>query len=126
VVTAAGAAVAVSLGSGIASASPSVWGKTYAEAAAALKNAGFTPVVAVKVGDRLAQYDRLVTGQVDESTPTFGNKKYAINHAKTVLLTLNCYPTPASPTEPGYSAADPNAAWLKNRNAAIAAQAPEK
>ncbi|UUO02937.1 hypothetical protein M4D79_06855 [Mycolicibacterium novocastrense] len=99
---------------GVATASPSVWGKTFAEASTELNNAGYTAVVATQLGDKLPQPECLVTSQRDASTP------FASPNAKRqVYLSLNCYPEPASESSAGYSAANPNSEWLDNRNAAV-------
>lgn len=113
----AGMAVASALSSaGIATASPSVWGKTFAEASAELNNAGYTAVVATQLGDKVTQSECLVTSQRDASTA------FEPNARRQVYLSLNCYPQPASAASPGYSAANPNSEWLERRNAAQESQ----
>ncbi len=60
-----GSASAVFLSSGVAWASPDMTGKSYSDASAALKGAGFTPVVQSVVGDKTAQGDCTVIYQTD-------------------------------------------------------------
>jgi hypothetical protein len=71
---AAGEAWAMLLTSAVASAasSPDVTGKTFSDAQTALKQAGFTAVVANTFGDKLAQGDCKVIGQRDLPTGLTG------------------------------------------------------
>ncbi|MDT5133127.1 MAG: hypothetical protein QOE41_2438 [Mycobacterium sp.] len=96
-----------SLSTGTANASPDVSGKSFSEASSALANAGYTVVVGSTVGDKLAQSDCLVTSQQDLVPSSFGRKQYRSVRTNTVVLSLNCYPRPASAPEPGSSASNP-------------------
>jgi hypothetical protein len=117
VIAVAGGASAALLGAGVTDASPSVWGKTYSDAKNVLSGAGYNVVVGTTVGDQLPEPDCLVTSQTDAYAPTYGPSQYAGVKNKTVTLALNCYPTPASEKQSGYSAANPDAKWLQNKNA---------
>jgi hypothetical protein len=50
---------------GVAGASPDMTGKTFSEASAALKMAGYTPIVSIAIGDKTAQGDCKVVRQQD-------------------------------------------------------------
>ena len=117
VLAVAGGASAALFGAGVADASPSVWGKTYADASAVLQKAGYTVVVGTTVGDQLPQAQCLVTSQTDSVPSSYGPSQFAGVKGKTVTVALNCYPTPASGTQSGYSAANPDAKWLQSHNA---------
>ena len=117
VLTVAGGASAALLSASVAGASPSVWGKTYSEASQTLKSAGYNVVVGTTVGDQVPMGQCLVTSQIDAAPPTWGPDQYMALKSKTVTLALNCYPTPASGSQSGYSAANPDAKWLQNKNA---------
>jgi hypothetical protein len=104
---------AISLSGGVAAASPDMTGKTYSDAQSALKQAGFTAVLSVAVGDKLAQGDCKVIHQHDMTPgiaswitsntvnnvfvggdqptnftgPGYGNQPTAGR----VMLTLSCY-----------------------------------
>jgi len=126
-ITSAAIAAATSiplLGSGVAGAAtaPDETGKKYSEAVADLKKAGYTVEVSTTFGDQLPQSDCLVASQHNESQMKFGTKKYVTNESKNVLVSLSCYPTPASTTSAGYSAANPAADALNKQNAARAGQ----
>jgi PASTA domain len=71
---AAGEAFALMLTSAVAAAasSPDMTGKTFSDAQTALKQAGFTAVVANTFGDKLAQGDCTVIGQRDLPTGLTG------------------------------------------------------
>ena len=117
VVAVAGGASVSLLGAGVADASPSVWGKSYSEATAILHKAGYQVIIGSTVGDQLAQGDCLVTSQSDSIPSAYGPEQFQTMKAKTVTVALNCYPTPASDTQAGMSAANPNAKWLHDKNA---------
>jgi hypothetical protein len=117
VLAVAGGASAALFSAPIADASPSVWGKTYSDAQATLQRAGYTVVVGTTVGDQLPQSQCLVTSQTDSTPPAYGPSQFAGVKGKTVTVALNCYPTPASGTQAGYSAANPDAKWLQSHNA---------
>jgi hypothetical protein len=113
---AVGSAGAAFLSSGVAVASPDMTGESYSDASAALKGAGFTPIVQSVVGDKTAQGDCTVIRQKDVtpglaawvtsntvngvfvggdqptnfSGPGYGNEP----SAGRVMLTLACYPGP--------------------------------
>ncbi|MDP9164624.1 MAG: hypothetical protein M3O32_00900 [Actinomycetota bacterium] len=88
----------------IAAATPDVVGMTYDKASSALSGAGFTAVVATRVGDRKSQADCMVTNARVESVAQRGN------HPTTgtkVSVSLNCYAAAASVKSPGFSVASP-------------------
>jgi hypothetical protein len=60
-----GTASMVLFSAGVAAASPDMSGKSFSEAQAALKQAGYTAVAATKIGDKTAQSDCKVIGQRD-------------------------------------------------------------
>jgi hypothetical protein len=124
----AGAASMIWLATGVAAASPDLSGKTFAQAQASLKLAGYTALVGSVIGDKTAQSDCTVIGQQDltggfpsswltsETTngvflggdrpmlytsPGFGN----VPTTGQVILTLACYRVgdagPARPTGSG-------------------------
>lgn len=90
-ILAAAAASLILWNTGVATASPDVSGKTFAEAQPVLQEAGYTVVVANTVGDKLAQSDCTVVRQQDSTPTPFGTKKYQIAPHQ-VMLTLNCNP----------------------------------
>ncbi len=105
--------------------SPSVTGQTYSDASAALRGAGFTPVVATTVGDQKAWPDCLVVNDVQQTVQPPPNSAGSVTNE--VLVSLNCYSTEASATSAGYSAASPEgrtlaAAAKEKANEAKAAQ----
>ena len=94
-----------------AATSPDVTGKTYSDAQAALKSAGFTAVIATTVGDKTPQSSCKVVRQQDfPITAVFvgGDQPtlYPVNlpqipTSNQVLLTLVCYPaSDASQSQP--------------------------
>jgi hypothetical protein len=114
---AAGAAMSLSsAGAAGAQGAPDVTGKTYSEAAATLKNAGFTARLAATVGDQLSQNDCLVSSQaVLASTSSFGPAQFNGGGGNNiVMLSLNCNGTLASAGESGNSAASPQGREAKN------------
>src|SRR6185312_10342443 len=119
---AAAFACAIWLGCGAATASPSVTGKSYSDASSALQQAGFTPIVASVVGDKLSQKDCIVVAQHDRpngmtggwpgsATPNgvfvgAGHGRNQQNRSGSpvsaagtnqVLVSLSCYAKDASP-----------------------------
>jgi hypothetical protein len=109
----------VLMSTAVADAAPSVTGQTYGDASAALSTSGFTPTVAVTVGDRLPKEKCLVVGQRNESVAQQGTHSTA---GKTVALSLNCESQQASATKPGFSAASPEGRAAKAAATAAAAQ----
>ena len=78
-----------------AGAAPDQTGQTFAEAKAALANAGYAPVVSSSVGDKVAQDDCLVVRQQTTTAPPFvGGGVSAPSSKPRVLLSLNCDPPP--------------------------------
>jgi hypothetical protein len=103
-----------------ARATPSVTGQTYGDASSALSGAGFKPIVAVTVGDRLPKEKCLVVSQRGESVAQAGSHSTA---GTTVALSLNCNNPEATATKPGFSAASPEGRAAKAAAAAAAATA---
>lgn len=116
-VCAAAAMTVITAGPAEASAPPSVEGKTYSDAQAALSGAGFTPVVSTTLGDQKKWPDCLVTNEVERSVPPPEDSSGSTTNE--VLVSLNCYSTEASAKSAGYSAASPE-------GRAIAAAAKQK
>jgi hypothetical protein len=106
---------------GQAAATPTVTGQTYADAASTLSSAGFKPIVAVTVGDRLPKEKCLVVSQRGESIAQKGSHSVA---GTTVALSLNCDNQEASATKPGFSAASPEGRAAKAADAAAATTSP--
>jgi beta-lactam-binding protein with PASTA domain len=102
-VGAAGVALTLVGNSGIAQAAPDVSGQTYAKAKQALSQAGLTPIVATRVGDRVEE-DKCIVDRVQDANFTNGTGTAA---SATVYVYLNCYGNPASTTSPGYSSQNP-------------------
>ncbi|MGV0603065.1 hypothetical protein [Mycolicibacterium sp. XJ1904] len=96
------AASAVALGSGTASAAPSVVGMKYSDAQEQIENAGGTAVVASRVGDKLDLGDCIVTNIWDSS---FLRISQADSNEMSVAL--NCAGEYATATNPGASVANP-------------------
>lgn len=92
----------------------------YADAAKALKDAGFTVRVASKIGDRTALDECTVVHQHLRGEAQSTKKKV---DPKTVLISLSCYGGTASHTSPGDSAGTP-AARARAAAAAAAAKTP--
>jgi len=127
---AVGAGTALFGDTGVAVAAPSgasdVVGQTYADASAALSNAGMTASVGVVVGGTLPKDECIVTNMqvvsalrpaaIDESYL----QMYPANHE--VLLTLNCAGAYATATSSGASVASPQGREAKA--AAEQAQSP--
>jgi hypothetical protein len=113
VVLAAAAGVAMSMfsaGAARAQGGPDVTGSKYSDAAATLKNAGFTVRVGTTVGDQLSQNDCVVSSQtVLASTSSFGPSQFmgGGNNNKIVMLSLNCNADLASAGNAGNSASSP-------------------
>lgn len=104
------AAAAVLLGSQTAhaSTSPSVVGKKYSDAKAALSEAGFSPVVSTTVGAALPWDECVVSNQRDRTVQPPPNSQWNGGVAVSqTLVTLNCNAALASPGTPGNSAASP-------------------
>ncbi len=76
----------------------------YSDAVKALKDAGFTAVVATKFGDRTPLSDCRVVHQHLRGEARSTKKKV---NPSTVLLSLTCYAGTASATAPGESAVTP-------------------
>jgi hypothetical protein len=108
----AGAASLALFSTGVAGASPDQTGKSFSEAQATLKTAGYTPIVSIAVGDKTAQSDCKVIRQQDIPTAvswvtsqTSSNGVFVGGDQPTlypitlpnvpasgrVLLTLSCY-----------------------------------
>jgi beta-lactam-binding protein with PASTA domain len=98
----AGVAIAL-VGPGTAMAAPDVSGQTYAKAKEALSGAGLTPIVATRVGDRVAEDDCIVD-RVQDANFVNGTGTAA---SSTVKVYLNCYGTVAANNKPGYSNQNP-------------------
>ncbi|WP_231967298.1 hypothetical protein [Mycobacterium sp. E136] len=93
---------AVLLGSGIASAAPSVVGMKYSDAQEEIENAGGKAVVASRVGDKLDLGDCIVTNIWDSSFLRIDQAD-----SSEMSVALNCAGEYATATNPGASVADP-------------------
>lgn len=93
---------AVLLGSGIASAAPSVVGMKYSDAQEEIENAGGKAVVAARVGDKLDLGDCIVTNIWDSSFLRIDQAD-----SSEMSVALNCAGEYATATNPGASVADP-------------------
>ena len=97
------------LGTGVAAAAD-YDGQTYADAAAAIEEAGDTPIVATRVGSQLPQDECLVVNSQDHSylrDPP--DDVYVLSATDEVRLNLNCAGGYATATNPGASVASPAA-----------------
>jgi hypothetical protein len=112
------------LGTGVAAAAD-YDGQTYADAAAAIEEAGDTPIVATRVGSQLPQDECLVVNSQDHSylrDPP--DDVYVLSATDEVRLNLNCAGGYATATNPGASVASP--AGREARAAADEAAAAEE
>ncbi len=96
------AASAVLLGSGTASAAPSVVGMKYSDAQEKIENAGGKAVVASRVGDKLDLGDCIVTNIWDSSFLRIDQAD-----SSEMSVALNCAGEYATAKNPGASVADP-------------------
>ena len=99
-----------------AATSPQVVGKKYSDASTAISGAGLKAVVTTTVGDQKAWSDCVVTRQQDRVVQPPPNTSGS--NTTEVLVSLDCDPTEASATVPGWSAGSP-----EGRAAAAAAKA---
>ena len=112
------------LGTGVAAAAD-YDGQTYADAAAAIEQAGDTPIVATRIGSQLPQDECLVVNSQDHSylrDPP--DDVYVLSATDEVRLNLNCAGGYATATNPGASVASP--AGREARAAADEAAAAEE
>jgi hypothetical protein len=112
------------LGTGVAAAAD-YDGQTYADATAAIEEAGDTPIVATRVGSQLPQDECLVVNSQDHSylrDPP--DDVYVLSATDEVRLNLNCAGGYATATNPGASVASP--AGREARAAADEAAAAEE
>ena len=112
------------LGTGVAAAAD-YDGQTYADAAAAIEQAGDTPIVATRIGSQLPQDECLVVNSQDHSylrDPP--DDVYVLSVTDEVRLNLNCAGGYATATNPGASVASP--AGREARAAADEAAAAEE
>ena len=112
------------LGTGVAAAAD-YDGQTYADAAAAIEQAGDTPIVATRIGSQLPQDECLVVNSQDHSylrDPP--DDVYVLSVTDEVRLNLNCAGGYATATNPGASVASP--AGREARAAAEEAAAAEE
>jgi beta-lactam-binding protein with PASTA domain len=107
---AAGVAIAL-VGAGTAAAAPDVSGQTYAKAKQALSEAGLTPIIATRVGDRVSEDDCIVD-RVQDANFVSGTGTAA---SSTVRVYLNCYGSVAANNKPGYSNQDPMGKTVKSK-----------
>jgi hypothetical protein len=99
---AAGAAVSLLFGAGVAAAAPDVVGQTYSDASSAIEDSGASAKVAVTVGSKLSQDDCIVTNAWD--APFVRDGSHADGE---VMVSLNCDGGHATATHPGASVASP-------------------
>ena len=127
IVLSAGSVVAASafmalFGTGVAAADDYA-GKTYADAAKAIQDAGGTPIVAARFGDKLPQDECIVAGSL---SPSFVRPKATDTVFQTVTsevrLNLNCNGGYATATNPGASVASPEGREAKAAADQAAAQ----
>ena len=112
------------LGTGVAAAAD-YDGQTYADAAAAIEEAGDTPIVATRIGSQLPQDECLVVNSQNHSylrDPP--DDVYVLSATNEVRLNLNCAGGYATATNPGASVASP--AGREARAAADEAAAAEE
>ena len=112
------------LGTGVAAAAD-YDGQTYADAAAAIEEAGDTPIVATRIGSQLPQDECLVVNSQNHSylrDPP--DDVYVLSATDEVRLNLNCAGGYATATNPGASVASP--AGREARAAADEAAAAEE
>jgi len=112
------------LGTGVAAAAD-YDGQTYADAAAAIEQAGDTPIVATRIGSQLPQDECLVVNSQNHSylrDPP--DDVYVLSATNEVRLNLNCAGGYATATNPGASVASP--AGREARAAADEAAAAEE
>jgi hypothetical protein len=123
----AGSAVVASacmalFGAGTAAADDYV-GQTYADASEAMDEAGVTPIVATRTGDKLEEDDCIVTGAW--SAPFLRDAGDEFTHAEDeMMVSLNCAGGHATATNPGASVASP--AGRESKAAADEAAAAEE
>ncbi len=98
------AAVAFTLGGGIASADDGVVGQTYADAKAALSQQGMSPVVASTVGDRKDWDNCIVTSA---TPPASGIDGFGNQASRKMNVNLNCYAKYSTGQWPGFSLQSP-------------------
>ena len=95
------------LGAGVAAADE-YDGETYADAAAAISDAGGTAIVATRVGDKLPQDECIVTDSAEVSfVRPMTDDVYFEGSSDEVRLSLNCAGGFATATSPGASLASP-------------------
>jgi hypothetical protein len=95
------------LGTGVAAAAE-YDGQTYADAAAAIEDAGSTPIVATRVGSQLPQDECIVVNSQDHSyLRDPADDVYVMSVTDEVRLNLNCAGGYATATNPGASVASP-------------------
>ncbi|WP_319454939.1 MULTISPECIES: PASTA domain-containing protein [unclassified Mycobacterium] len=97
-----GCASMAMLSLGVAAAAPDVVGKQYSDAKSDFSSANLIPHVATVVGDQVPQ-DRCYV--VSTSQPTFLDQN-GTSRGDVILVNLNCYPKPATASNPGFSAGD--------------------
>ncbi|HXA12380.1 MAG TPA: hypothetical protein VNW93_09385 [Mycobacterium sp.] len=98
----AGAASMIWLATGVAAASPDLSGKTFAQAQASLKLAGYSAVVGSVIGDKTAQNDCAVIGQQDLTGgfPSSWLTSLTINGVFWGVISPRCTRAPASEMSP--------------------------
>jgi ribosomal protein L12E/L44/L45/RPP1/RPP2 len=101
---AAGIAATISVGAGVAAATPDVVGQTYADASQTIQAAGSRPVIATRIGGRTDEGQCIVTNARFHTTVT---QIYEKPEYDEVLLALNCTAPVASASSAGRSAASP-------------------
>jgi hypothetical protein len=101
---ATGVAATISVGVGVAAATPDVVGQTYADAAQAIQAEGSKPVIATRIGGRTDEGQCIVTNAWVHTTVTqiYEKPKY-----DEVRVALNCGAAVASVGTAGPSAASP-------------------
>ena len=118
----AASALMVLFGTGVAAADDYA-GQTYADAAKAIQDAGGTPIVAARFGDKLQQDECIVTGSL---SPSFLRPKATDTVFETVTsevrLNLNCNGGYATAINPGASLASPEGRAAKAAADEAAAQ----
>lgn len=105
---------------------PAVVGLPYADAAAAIKGSGGTPVVASRVGSRLGDDECIVTNAWEASFVRGNGEEFEPDDDE-VMVALNCNGAHATATDPGASLLSPGGrAAKKAKEAAAAAQSPSE
>jgi len=101
---AAGVAATISVGAGIAAATPDVVGQTYFDAKQTIQASGSQAIIATRIGGRVDEDKCIVTNAWVRTSVT---QIYEKPEYDAVMVALNCNAAVASAVSPGNSAASP-------------------